>query len=310
MKKSSWATSFKVRKNKLGYYEITPRPTQKHLESYYSEKYYQEGRGSYEITYDKAELNWIKKKYQFRLKTVEAMLWDRKKRPKKPRMLDVGCGEGFGMKAFVQNGWAVHGIDFSEAGMESKNPQMRPFLSVGDITELLHKQIQSGFKYDCVLLVNVLEHVLEPVKLMNDIKRIVSAEGILLVTVPNDFSPMQKLAHTQGHISSRYWIAPPDHLQYFNVKSLKSIGKCTGWKCKEILGDFPIDWFLFHPGSNYIKDPTQGKLAHRARICIESEILKLNSNVSFNLQKSWANAGMGRDITAIFRLSGRITDKH
>ena len=102
------------------------------------------------------------------------MLWHGKKRPKKPRMLDVGCGEGFGMNAFVQNGWFVHGIDFSEAGIESKNPQMRPFLSVGDITELLHKQIKSGFKYDCVLLVNVLEHVLEPVKLMNDIKRILS----------------------------------------------------------------------------------------------------------------------------------------
>ena len=309
MKKSSWTTSYKIRKNTLGYYEITPRPTQKDLESYYSEKYYQEGRGSYEITYDKVELNWIKKKYQFRLKIVEAMLWDGKKKPKRPTMLDVGCGEGFGMNAFAQEGWAVNGIDFSEAGIKSKNPQMRPFLAAGDITELLHKQIRSGFKYDCVLLVNVLEHVLKPVELMNDLRRIVCADGILLVTVPNDFSPMQELAQSLGHISSRYWIAPPDHLQYFSINSLKALGKYTGWKSQEVLGDFPIDWFLFHPGSNYIKDPTQGKLAHHARISIESEIFKLHHEVSFNLQKSWANAGMGRDITAIFRSTRHKKDK-
>jgi hypothetical protein len=74
-----------------------------------------------------------------------------------------------------------------------------------------------------------------------------------------------------------------------------------GWDCVEMLGDFPVDWFLFHPGSNYVRDKSAGKAAHRARVQIENLI---NEQPIEDVIRFWSAAGklgIGRDITAFLR---------
>jgi 2-polyprenyl-3-methyl-5-hydroxy-6-metoxy-1,4-benzoquinol methylase len=295
-------------KNKKGFYEIKPRPSISELKSYYSSKYFQEGRGSYEVRYDKRELKWIVQKSKFKLFLANKFLSSKKN--KSLSVLDVGCGEGFCMDAFLKNGWKVEGIDFSNEGLKQKNPHLIRFLEKGDIELEIEKKIKDNKTYDCVLLLNVLEHVLKPIDLLKKLRKLIKKKGVLLITVPNDFSKAQKMAQKLKLINHSFWVAPPDHLQYFDNISLARLAKHCGWKDISSVAGFPIDWFLFNPSSNYIKYKRKGKQAHTARIILESLIFECDFESVFRFGQALARLGMGRDITAIFRLSGRITDKH
>lgn len=283
-------------KNALGFWEIRHKPTEKELQEYYAQKYYQESKGSYEAEYSKEELMYFNVKLDQRYAVLQKFL-----QKQNGTMLDVGCGEGYALAFFRKRGWNVKGLDFSAAGLESKNPDCRDILQTGNVFELLDAEISRGASYDVIWLQNVLEHVIDPISLLQSLRKLVSDVGIVVITVPNDGSAIQLAAVENGHIDSHFWIAEPDHLSYFNHNSLRNTIESTGWKCLDMLAGFPVDWFLFHSGSNYVRDRQLGKLAHKARVEIEN---LLHHQPIDDLIKFWSAAaaiGVGRDITAFIR---------
>lgn len=286
----------RLKKHPLGYWEIQNRPTLHELQQYYVGKYYQQGTGSYELEYTKDELAYFKAKLEQREAVLRQYLVSGNS---EVRFLDVGCGEGYALAFFRERGWSVKGFDFSCAGVESKNPECLNALVTGDIVELLEVEISRGKIYDVVWLQNVLEHVLHPLDLLTSLRGLVSQGGLAVVTVPNDYSITQRAALEARHIDSEFWVAPPDHLTYFDHRSLTNIAEEAGWRCAEMLGDFPIDWFLFHPGSNYVRDPAAGKAAHNARVQIENCVHEQPIADVIQFWAAAAKVGIGRDITAI-----------
>ena len=293
-----------LKKNSNYYYEVRKKPSLQSLQKYYKDKYYQKGLGSYEVNYDAEEKNWIRQKYIFREKLAEAFLPFRLRSHK--TMLDVGCGEAFGMYVFKKRGWKVKGLDFSSAGILQQNPNLIKKAILGDIEKNLRLLEINRKKFSCVILINVLEHVISPKSLLISLNKITETGGIIIATVPNDFSATQKLAQKSGFINKEFWVSIPEHLSYFNFISFKNIFRETGWKCQKILSDFPVDWFLFHNGSNYIKNKNAGKAAHRAQIKIESEIFRKPFENQCNLFQALANIGMGRNLTGIFKKESKI----
>jgi 2-polyprenyl-3-methyl-5-hydroxy-6-metoxy-1,4-benzoquinol methylase len=286
-----------VKKNPIGFWELSDKPSLDELRSYYNKKYYQNAKGSYEIKYSEEELNYFRIKLEQRAFIVDQLIST--DNPKS--LLDVGCGEGFTLPYFENLGWKVKGIDFSSAGIKAQNPLYENHILVGDIFELMDQEINSGQTYSIVWLQNVLEHVLNPVELLEKLKQLVSTNGLAVITVPNDFSITQKWAMDTGLIDRQYWIVSPDHISYFDKDSLSSICKHTGWNQLDLVGDFPIDWFLFNDHSNYIKYPDRGKSVHRAKIGLETLIGQIGPDKAMKLFRSIADAGFGRNLTIFVR---------
>lgn len=284
----------RVRQHALGFWEIAVKPNQRELQEYYAKKYYQESVGSYEREYSAGELQYFQAKLQQRWAVIER--WRQSKAP--GRLLDVGCGEGYALAFFRARQWQVKGLDFSSAGLLSKNPQCQDALRTGDLFELLATEISAQEKYDVVWLQNVLEHVSDPLALLQSLRSLVAKGGIAVITVPNDFSITQQCALDTGHINRQFWVAPPDHLSYFDHKSLSATVAATGWNCSAILADFPVDWFLFHPGSNYVCNTEVGKDAHRARVQLENLIHSRPIDDVVRFWSALAALGFGRDLTA------------
>jgi 2-polyprenyl-3-methyl-5-hydroxy-6-metoxy-1,4-benzoquinol methylase len=291
----------RLRKHPLGYWEIASKPTTQELQDYYAEKYYQEGKGSYELAYGKDELSYFRAKLEQRRVVLQHHL---SPVGNARRLLDVGCGEGYALAFFREQGWDVKGLDFSSAGVGSKNPACLDVLVTGDLFALLEAEIAAGETYDVVWLQNVLEHVLDPLDLLQSLRTLVSPGGVAVVTVPNDCSTTQRAALALEHIDSAFWVAPPDHLTYFDRDSLARAAAETGWECVEMLADFPVDWFLFHPASNYVRDKTVGKSAHMARVQIENLIHEQPVEDVIRFWSAAAKLGLGRDITAFLRPAG------
>lgn len=288
----------RLRRHPLGYWELSEKPTSEELQAYYANKYYQEANGSYEIAYSQEELDYFEVKLSQRRAVLETYLTEKRE---ERNLLDVGCGEGYTLSHFRKHGWNVKGLDFSSAGVASKNPDCADLLVTGDVSILLQAELEAGAIYQVVWLQNVLEHVIDPLALLDSLRRLVAPSGLLVATVPNDFSVVQQTLLAQRHIDSEFWVAPPDHLTYFDRTSIVNAATATGWECVETLSDFPIDFFLFHSGSNYIRNKAVGKAAHRARVQIENMIGQRPIEDVIGFWSALSKLGLGRDLTVFLR---------
>lgn len=278
----------------LGFLQAADVPSPETLKAYYADRYYQTEQSNYRRSYPAAERKYFNLKIAQRAALVDKLRGGHGA----GSMLDVGCGEGFALAWFRERGWAVEGIDHSIAGLEAMHPDLLESVEAGDLFGLLDARIASAARYDLVWLTNVLEHVVDPVKLLRTLRNLVAPQGVLVVTVPNDGSAYQEALLENGDVSERFWIALPDHLAYFTYDSLKRTAEATGWVCHDIVGDFPIDFFLLHEGSNYVKDQAQGPAAHQARIRLELMLGQLDHERVNDFYRTMARVGLGRMLTA------------
>jgi len=284
----------RLRYHELGFLEVVDPPSEEELSRYYAERYYQSEQGDYRIEYSEEEYRYIYSKIAQKARIVDSIRGTHEP----GTFLDVGCGEGFAMGWFQERGWTVEGLDHSIAGVEHMNPHLQPRVQSGDLFQMLKARIEMHAQYDLVWLNNVLEHVSNPVELLVRLRQIVSLTGLLVVTVPNDGSRYQEKLLEDGDIRHRFWIAIPDHLAYFHYESLMNTVAVTGWHKEDVIADFPIDWFLLHPGSNYIDDPKKGPDAHRARVKLELFLRENDPEASVAFFRSLAQVGLGRNLTA------------
>lgn len=287
-------------KNKYGYYELEKKPTEKELQRYYADKYYQESKGSYLASYSKEEIVYINNKIAQKLAVIDEI--DKSIGNKEDKsLLDVGCGEGWILKYFYDNEWTVCGLDYSGYGCEVHNHQIKEFLITGDIFKNIEVLIDSEKKYDVIILDNVLEHVLNPMVLLKNLKRLIADDGILIVEVPNDFSEVQKDLLKKGYINEEFWVAIPDHISYFNKDGLLNLAEASGWTSQKVLSDFPIDLCLYNENTNYVRDKNVGRSCHLARVESENLLSKISIDKLNRLFEAYADLGIGRQIIAFFK---------
>ncbi len=158
-----------VEKNEFGFFQLKEKPTSELLNDFYSKQYYQENMGSYSEAYSTEEVSYFKNKLEQKYCVLENLL--DKNIQQAPQFIDIGCGEGWAVKYFKDKDWDVTGLDFSAHGCKSKNPDCLEHLIIGDIYSNI--ELLSENQFDCILLDNVLEHVLDPGVLLQSCKRII-----------------------------------------------------------------------------------------------------------------------------------------
>lgn len=290
-----------IKINKFNYYEAVDKPSDKELSEYYSKKYYQENKsGAYSQFYSSEEVLFFKNKIKQKHYVLEN-LFNLKDEPDRS-LLDIGCGEGWTLQFFKERRWNVVGIDFSNFSCKNHNPQCVDNLLIGDTYKNLESFRSKSSRFDVIWISNVLEHVIEPLNLLNICKDIIKPSGVLIIEVPNDFSSLQKYLIEKNYINREFWISLPDHLNYFNKDGLNALAKAVGWESKFIMSDFPIDFNLLNKDTNYIIDKNKGNACHRSRVEIENFLHSISVEKTVNYYHSLAELGLGRQIIAFFQL--------
>jgi SAM-dependent methyltransferase len=285
-----------VVQHELGYYHLLDKPSEAALKSYYRDSYYQKSKGTYTKSYSKEEEIFRTNRLQRKLTVYEQHLSNGER-----EYLDIGCGEGWGMAFFKKAGWTVTGLDYSSAGIEHFNSELLADLHQGDIYDNLEQLPDDT--YTNILLDNVLEHVLDPLALMDMIKRKCRTGGLITVEVPNDFSPLQLKLCEENKLDKPNWVVSPDHINYFSLDSLRNLMKSKGLQFVDAITDFPIDFFLANQNSNYYQRPETGKDAHQARLMLENLMDEISTEKTIDFYRSMINLGFGRNIVAFFRKS-------
>ena len=145
------------------------------------------------------------------------------------RFLDIGCGEGSVLIDALRRGWEVYGLDiYDNRNDEAKNEKIHFTKS-----DLFNSSFPDNH-FDCIYLDSVLEHVLDPVRLLLEIRRILVDGGCVYIGVPNEdslYNDFRKIIFTimgRHDLSTRAKpFISPYHVVGFNKKTLESIlDKC------------------------------------------------------------------------------------
>lgn len=287
--------------NRFGFYELKDKPTPEALEQWYAQTYYQETPDTgYEQVYSAEEKKFINNKIEQKYLVLQSLMAIENCNGLK--LLDVGCGEGWGLKYFTEKSWKVLGLDYSEFGCRHHNPDYLPYVMAGDIYQNLGKLIDEGRQFDCIWFDNVLEHVLDPLAILLDLKKLLSDRGVMMIEVPNDCSVLQQHLLENHYISKPYWVAPFEHVSYFNKEGLLAICAEVGLVCKDFMGDYPIDFSLFNKLTNFSEAKETGKFCHQQRIAIENFLHDISPYKANALYRSLADMGLGRQLIGFFMM--------
>jgi ubiquinone/menaquinone biosynthesis C-methylase UbiE len=168
--------------------------------------------------------------HYFSKNLLEKMLWQQKLTSMKSilrsieysNVLDIGCGDGVGIQT-VDNTANYTGLDISPtqiAYMEKHLPTWKNNRT-GSMTLILHDAVPLPFKsssFDLILACDVLEHVLEPEKLLQEIRRVLKPRGFLFISIPNE--PIWEVLRT---LMFRFPARSPDHISYIQESDISHV---------------------------------------------------------------------------------------
>jgi len=149
------------------------------------------------------------------------------------RLLDVGCGAGSLLQAARDNGWEAQGIDVSASAVShTRNLGFEVFHG-----ELNEAQLAKG-QFDVITAVEILEHLFDPAKVVNEIHRLLRPGGLFWLTTPNCRSLAARLMGLGWRV-----VSPPEHLQLFSVEGLRTLLLRAGFTEVQLKtsGGNPID---------------------------------------------------------------------
>ncbi len=202
-------------------------------------------------------------------------------------LLEVGCGTGDFLDFSREHGFSCVG---TEPALEAAQRALAKGLTVHTMTLDKFVARSPAATFDVVVMLNVLEHVPDAVKTLQECKQVLAPGGILCVRVPNDFTAIQTAAREKGG-ADPWWIAVPDHINYFNFASLRQTFDRLGFDTVYAQGDFPMEMFLLM-GENYIGNPELGGQCHARRVQFD---LGLPPELRRKIYAALASVDVGRN---------------
>lgn len=171
----------------------------------------------------------------------------------KGRLLDVGAGFGWSTEYFHRQGFLVTPLEPNP--LTSREIEEKTGLIV--IRHFFENWIPVASligTFDVIIMSQVVEHVLYPQLLFEKSRDLLRQGGVLVVSTPNFDSLLIKLLKTrEGHI------CPPEHLNFFTLKSLRMLGRRYGYRFVQGYTRSNLTRYLAIEGAkDYLRDQGAG----------------------------------------------------
>jgi 2-polyprenyl-3-methyl-5-hydroxy-6-metoxy-1,4-benzoquinol methylase len=142
--------------------------------------------------------------------------------PAQRKLFDIGYGNGLFLAYAQRNHWIVDGIDTSPYNKIKAKENFNLDLRVG----FFEKNKEMSGHYDAVTLLDVIEHITEPLPFLQNAGELLSENGILLLAVPHENSLLKHLGNilyllSRGKITfglDKQYVL--EHVSYFNLQTM------------------------------------------------------------------------------------------
>ncbi len=153
------------------------------------------------------------------------------------RVLDIGCGQGLGHELLAPDFAEVHGVDGTEAALERARARGTRVARVDLEAEALP---YPDAHFDAILCLDVVEHLVDPARLVREIARMLQPGGQAVVTTPNARSIRQlariALAGRGPRTSGDDFGVDGGHLHYFTSRDVAELLERAGLRVVERRG--------------------------------------------------------------------------
>jgi 2-polyprenyl-3-methyl-5-hydroxy-6-metoxy-1,4-benzoquinol methylase len=187
---------------KCSFVFLSPNPNEKEIKSLYSKS---------EYIYAKLESK--------HLQSIYRIVKITKNLRKTQSLLDIGCQNGDFLNELQKyTNFDLYGIEPSYEGAKNARSNKKLKIKRG----YFHDGSYENSKFDIVNLGDVIEHLTEPKKMIDNIYKILKPGGLLIVTTPISNCPYVFLSNAVNRRIKSYplaWLTPPFHIKYFSSKN-------------------------------------------------------------------------------------------
>jgi len=98
------------------------------------------------------------------------------------RVLDAACGSGYGTALLSRAASSAIGVDIDEATIAyARSKHQACEFAVGDVADLPFE----ADAFDLVVCFETIEHVVDPDQVLQELRRVLSEDGLLVISTPN-----------------------------------------------------------------------------------------------------------------------------
>jgi SAM-dependent methyltransferase len=155
----------------------------------------------------------------------------RKAKPDAGSLLDIGAGTGLLVREALKENIDAVGIEPSRSLVAFGRDKYEIDLLEGLFP---HPDLENR-RFDIITLVDIIEHVQDPIQLLKDSRDALNPEGILLLVTPDVKSFMAKI------FGRKWWHYRLAHVCYFDWKSIKKAFDVAGFEVRKRFRPF---WFF------------------------------------------------------------------
>jgi methionine biosynthesis protein MetW len=150
--------------------------------------------------------------------------------PPGSRVLDVGCGTGATLRSLRDT------RQCEVVGLEPNHSRAAVVEEMGvTIHEMTLDQADPATlgKFDCVMFLDVLEHIANPHEVLIDAARLLTPEGVVILSVPNVAHWSVRWELLFGNFEyAQAGIMDATHLRWFTRKTVESLVESAGYELK------------------------------------------------------------------------------
>jgi len=202
-----------------------------------------------------------------------------------PLVLDVGCGVGLLLDEARRRGWRTQGVELSDWGVRRAR-HLGLDVFQGTLEE-------AGFEpgsFDAVFMVDVLEHLADPVRTLAKVSQVLRPGGVLCVVTPNAASAAARV------LGRRWWGMLPGHVVLFPHRRLCELLRTLGFGVRSQRPGalrFSLDYWLataggYLPGMTLVRRGL--RMARLDRLTVPVNLLDERVVVATKLESERAEA--------------------
>lgn len=223
---------------KCDFHFTSPRPKATHLSPYYKSDEYishsNSNKGLFGFLYQRVRKITLLRKY---------LLINNFRRGNS--ILDIGCATGQLLQEFKSRGWDCVGIepDLDARSLAEKKYHLKVFGEEG--IGLLEDS-----SFDVISMFHVLEHVSNIDERMNDLKRLIKANGYVFIALPN-------IESWDAQHYKEFWagLDVPRHLYHFKKDNVKQLFENYNFKIVKIIPMLFDAYYVSLLSEKYKKNP-------------------------------------------------------
>jgi O-antigen biosynthesis protein len=144
-------------------------------------------------------------------------------------VVDFGCATGYFSQLLTQKGCSVTGVEINPAAAKIAEQYCEKVI-VADLDFISVAEILPSQTFDVAVFGDVLEHVRDPWKILEDVKQILKPSGCVIASIPNVAHGAVRLSLLQGRFEyEQYGLLDNTHLRFFTRETVEALFENAGY---------------------------------------------------------------------------------